>query len=134
MQHKIYPKNCVYIMDKWMQHKIQSNVFFLLVSTIFSLEKNEFLVSPLFFVISIFGAYFWKIIRKGKPQSFSNLFIMNLHWFLFPIYFPSTYLKPTKKSFVFFSIMDFHEMSFMFRSNVILPCHHNSILGQVFIV
>jgi hypothetical protein len=41
-----------------MQHKIQSNVFFLLVSTIFSLEKNEFLVSPLFFVISIFGAYF----------------------------------------------------------------------------
>jgi hypothetical protein len=41
-----------------MQHKIQSNVFFLLVSKTNSLDKNEFLVSPLFFVISILGAYF----------------------------------------------------------------------------
>jgi hypothetical protein len=41
-----------------MQHKIQSNVFFLLVSSKISLEKNDFLISPLFFVINIFGAYF----------------------------------------------------------------------------
>jgi hypothetical protein len=41
-----------------MQHKIQSTVFFLLVSTNFSLEINEILVSPSFFVSSIFGAYF----------------------------------------------------------------------------
>jgi hypothetical protein len=42
-----------------MQHSIGSNVFSLLVSTIFSPKEGEFIKSPLFFVIVTFGAYFW---------------------------------------------------------------------------
>jgi hypothetical protein len=41
-----------------MQHKIETNVFSLLVSTIFSPKEGEFIGSPLFFVIITFGAFF----------------------------------------------------------------------------
>jgi hypothetical protein len=41
-----------------MQHKIETNVFSLLVSTIFSPKEGEFIGSPLFFVIIRFGAFF----------------------------------------------------------------------------
>ncbi len=50
---------CVYVINIWMQHKIETNVFSLLVSTIFSPKEGEFIGSPLFFVIITFGAFFW---------------------------------------------------------------------------
>jgi hypothetical protein len=60
VHYKIYiwPRICMYKMDRWMYHKVESNMLFSFNGAIFIAWKGEFVGSSLFFIISTFGTCF----------------------------------------------------------------------------